>query len=142
MAEYMDISYVTDGNENQLIERVKRERPYPFEDFNDAKFQISFVYQRSPYYSQIMTFIYYREGSDRLYFVPPMLQLSITLYFFSFSCFQRTDGQMFGVHSTTVCRVIKNISRAMASLSQRYITFPQNRELINLKHIDISGIPN
>ena len=45
----------------------------------------------------------YREGFDRLCFLPPMLQLLITLHFFSSSCFQRTDGEIFGLHRTTVC---------------------------------------
>ena len=142
----MDILDDIDVNENQPIERVIRDRSNPFEEFNDATFLNRFRLPKDAVLlilAEIMTFIHYREGFDRLYFVPPMLQLLITLHFYSSSCFQRTDGQIFGVHRTTVCRVIKKISRAIASLSHRYIKFPQNRELMNVKtkFKDIGGIP-
>ena len=100
----MDIIEDFDVNENKPIECVIRDRSNPFEEFNDATFLNRFRLPKDTVLlilAEIMTFIHYREGFDRLYFVPPMLQLLITLHLFSSSCFQQTDGQIFGVQQYT-----------------------------------------
>lgn len=51
----------------------------------------------------------------------------IILFFFRFyasGCFHIVTGDFFGIHESTACRVVQRVSRAVALLRRRYISFP------------------
>ncbi|KAK6312793.1 hypothetical protein J4Q44_G00161400 [Coregonus suidteri] len=50
-----------------------------------------------------------KHGSDRNTAVPPLLQLLVTLRFYATGCFQMVDGDLFGLHKSTVCRIVVSV---------------------------------
>ncbi len=63
-----------------------------------------------------------KHGSERNAAVLPVLQLLVALRFYA-TCFQRVDGDLFGLHSSTVCRIVSRVSRAIASVKNHYVRF-------------------
>ena len=143
MDEYMDMLDHIDRVDNEPIGRVIRDRLNPFEEYSERTFINRFRLSKEAVLILLNEINIVDNYKETFYTVPAMLQLLITLHFFSSSCYQRTDGDIFGIHRTTVCRIVKKISWAIASLSNRYIKFPDNRELLNVKSKfkDIAGIP-
>ena len=47
-------------------------------------------------------------------------QLLIALRFYATGCFQLVDGDLFGVHKSTVCRIVRRVSKAIARLKGQY----------------------
>ncbi|XP_016300735.1 putative nuclease HARBI1 [Sinocyclocheilus anshuiensis] len=69
-----------------------------------------------------------RHGSDRNAAIPPMLQLLTALRFYATGCFQMVDGDLFGVHKSTVSRIVGRVSQAIAALKNQYIRFAPTGE--------------
>ncbi len=69
-----------------------------------------------------------KHGSDRNAAVPPVHQLMVALTFYATGCFQTLDGDLFGLHNSTVCRIVSRVSRAIVSLKNQYIQFTPTGE--------------
>ena len=54
-----------------------------------------------------------KHGSERNFAVPPLLQLLEALRFYAAGWFQMVDGHLFGVHKSTVCRIVSRVSKAI-----------------------------
>ncbi len=54
-----------------------------------------------------------------------------------------TDGDLFGIHQTTVQRIVHRVSRLIASLSETYIRFPtaEKQCVHRIQFFDIAGFP-
>ena len=61
--------------------------------------------------------------------ISPELQLLITQRFFATGDFQMTNGDLFGVHQTSVCRIVHRLSPIFAKMSDMYIRFPNSEEI-------------
>ena len=61
--------------------------------------------------------------------VHPVIQLLVTLQFFGSGSFLRNIGYIFGLHISTISRVVYCCSRALASLYDQFIEFPHGAEL-------------
>ena len=48
----------------------------------------------------------------------------MTLRYYATGTFQMTDGDLFGIHQSTVKRIVHKVSREIASLSETRIHFP------------------
>lgn len=59
-----------------------------------------------------------------------MLQLLIALRFFATGSFYITVGDFGGIHSSTMCRIIKKVAQAIASLRPTFIQLPRGSEEI------------
>lgn len=59
-----------------------------------------------------------------------MLQLLISLRFFATGSFYITVGDFGGIHSSTMCRIIKKVAEAIASLRPTLIQLPRGSEEI------------
>lgn len=66
--------------------------------------------------------------TDRNNSVTPMNQLLITLRFLSTGTFQVVNGDLFGVHKSTVCRKVHHCIDKIGRLAPKYIKFPSTRE--------------
>ncbi len=64
-----------------------------------------------------------RHGSDRNAAIPHMLQVLRALCFYATGCFQMVDGDLFGVHKSTVSRIVGRVSQPIAALNNQYIRF-------------------
>ena len=79
------------------------------------------------------------HGSD----VSPMNQLLLTLRFFATGTFQLVVGDTFGVHKSTVCRVVHRVTAAIAGLRPKYVRPPatvQERRSIMNRFYAVSGL--
>ncbi|XP_023312753.1 putative nuclease HARBI1 [Anoplophora glabripennis] len=68
-------------------------------------------------------------ATDRNFPLTPIQQLLIALRFYATGSFQTVMGDVHGISKATVCRCVKKVSEAIASLRESYIEFPQNEEL-------------
>ena len=75
--------------------------------------------------------------------IPPMLQLLVALRFYATSSFLQVDGDLFGIHISTVSRIVARVSRKIAALRPDYIPFPNRNEVpaLQRKFHALCGIP-
>ncbi|XP_023209585.1 putative nuclease HARBI1 [Centruroides sculpturatus] len=76
--------------------------------------------------------------------ISPLLQLLITLRFYATGNFYHEVGDLTSTSKSSVCRIIKTVSKALGSLSKKYIAFPSTmleyRKVIK-KFYDIAKFP-
>lgn len=66
--------------------------------------------------------------SERNQALSPMNQLLVTLRFYATGTFQLVVGDTFSVNKGTVCRIVHRVTRAIASLRNKYVKFPSSTE--------------
>lgn len=64
----------------------------------------------------------------------------LTLRFYATGTFQVAIGDYGGIHKSTMCRIIKKVTEAIASLRQQYINFPTTDENFKQKKRDFYSI--
>ena len=81
---------------------------------------------------------------DRSHGLSPMTQLLMALRFYATGTFQLVVGDTFAVHKSTVCRVLHQVTAAIAKLRAKYVQFPatgqERRDLMNAFYAS-SGMP-
>ena len=119
-------------------------RPNPFDVYNDCEFRKRYRFSKNGV-KHILRFIEddLEVITNRNNPVPPLLQLLVTLRFYATGDFQMTDGDLFGIHQTTVQRIVHRISRLIASHSQTYIKFPSldEQRARCIRFYEIAGFP-
>ena len=117
MEEYLDYVDRVDLV-NILIRRpaVIRDRNNPFVFYDEDEFVARFRF-RKYHVMDIMEILgnELNPTQRKLASVSPMNQLLLTLRFYATGTFQIVDADLFGVHQCTVSRVIKKVSRVLAS---------------------------
>jgi len=76
--------------------------------------------------------------------ISPVNQLLLTLRFYATGSFQLVVGDTFGVHKSTVCRVVHRVTAAVAGLRPTYVRFPateQERHSVMNGFYSVSGLP-
>lgn len=75
--------------------------------------------------------------------ISPLNQLLIALRFYGTGCFIRVCGDLFGVHESSVSRIVKRVSSALASLYKNYVVFPSGNRVTEIQRgfMNHSGIP-
>ena len=108
------------------IRRVVRDRSNPFEVFSDYEFNNSFRFRKETVLSLMQLLSADLEhGVTRNNFIPPILQIADKLRFYATGHFQVTDSDLFGLSQSSVRRIIKRVSYAIASKKKNtFITFP------------------
>lgn len=77
--------------------------------------------------------------------VTPMNQLLIALIYFASNSHMITVSDVGKMNKSTVCRIVKRVSHAIARLAPRYIKFPTNEGTVNEtknNFFDIASSPN
>ena len=98
------------------IRRVVCDRSNPLEVFSDEEFKCRFRFRKETVLSLMQLLSADLEhGAPRNNFIPPILQIAVTLRFYATGHFQITDGDLFGLSQPLVCRIIKRVSQAIAS---------------------------
>ena len=142
--------YLAHLDDIERIERVIRRTPIirdksnPFEMYDDEGFLYRYRFTKQG----AMDILQSLEGrlanvQVKVSSVPPLLQLLLTLQFFGSGTFLRNEGDIFGLHISTVSRIIRDCSRAIASLSGQFIYFPNAREALKIQEefYTIAGLP-
>ncbi|XP_028177738.1 putative nuclease HARBI1 [Ostrinia furnacalis] len=62
--------------------------------------------------------------------ISPMMQLLISLRFYATGSFYITVGDFGGIHSSTMCHIIKKVTKAIATLRPTFIQLPRGSEAI------------
>lgn len=110
-----------------------RDRSNPFEEFDDEQFSARF---RLPKSSMVHIIDLIEEQSlpstySLGFSVPTWLQVLIAMRFYGTGAQQILVGDYAGLHQTTVSRIVKKISTAIAKLRDRFIAFPSNSDKLN-----------
>lgn len=149
MSDLSSLSSLSE-DENENVEVIRRRRVYPdrrnlFEILDEREFKIRFRLSR-----QSVMYILHLIG-DQL--EPPTKrnkaicardQLLITLRFYATASFQQLIGDTVNVNKSTICRIIRKVSRQLASLKNMYVKMPTTNEEIsetNLGFYQIRGFP-
>ena len=145
MADYIDLVHDIERVE-RLIRRqpLLRDRTNPFEMYDDDGFLYRFRVTRHMALELLQTLDGALAGvQNKVWSIPPMIQLLVTLQFYGSGTFLRNDADIFGIHISNVSRIITRCSRALAGLKQRYITFPQDDEVNHIQEgfHGIAGLP-
>ncbi|XP_018303528.1 putative nuclease HARBI1 isoform X2 [Mycetomoellerius zeteki] len=128
-----------DDNENSSDEEIHiivrrkrytvRPRPDLFNEYDNIEFVRRFrLHKRTV--QMILNLIEetIRSRTDRNHAVSPLHQLLLTLRFYATGTFQDTIADFGGIHKSTMCRIIKKVTTAIASLRPQYINFPNTNQ--------------
>lgn len=124
--------------------RTIRDRLDPFHFYDEEDFLVRFRFCKHD-----TLLIMDMLGNDlepnqrKLMSVSPLNQLLITLRFFATGAFQQVNGDLFGISQSTISRVVKRVSHALASLYREVIQFPQGNNVLQVQRgfMDIGKIP-
>ena len=144
MAEYLDQLEQVERLEQLLrVPRVIRDRSNPFELYDD----IGFIYRYRLDKNSVLWLLNHLGNQldivPKNISVPPIIQLLVTLQFFGSGSFLRNLGDIFGLHISTVSRIVHRCSRAIASLHRQFICFPVDDDIqkIQQEFYAIAGLP-
>ncbi|CAL8103598.1 unnamed protein product [Orchesella dallaii] len=75
--------------------------------------------------------------------IPPMIQLLVALRYYATGSFQIVVGDLYGVHQSSVSRILKRISCAIGKHARRFIQFTSFAEVLDVrrKFYEIGGFP-
>lgn len=114
------------GQERNPIrrQRVFRDRTNPLDVYNDAEFRERFRFRREDVLNLCEDIgdaidVSMRQGS-----LPVSMQILIALRYFACGSFQIVIGDLFGVHRSTVSRVVDRVSRVVSGQLNNYVRMP------------------
>ena len=114
---------------SRVNQRTFRPRPRVLDMFTDTEFQQRFRFSKQTFKHLLEEFgaeLSFR--SDRNNPVSPEIELLLTLRFYAANTFQIIDGDSFGVHQTSACRIVHRVSDVIARSAHRYVKFPSQQE--------------
>lgn len=128
------------------VRRPLKDRTNPLIKYDDAEFYIRFRLRKDGFqfiFGLIEHQLNLVQGYGRFPSVPPIMQLAVTLRYYATDGFQSSTGDLFGLHQSTVSRIIKKTTHAIASLSPTTIKIPSNDESLktNLFFLNYSNLP-
>lgn len=124
--------------------RTIRDRLDPFLFYDEEDFLVKFRFcKRDTLLIMDMLGNDLEPNQRKLMSVSPLNHLLITLRFFATGAFQQVSGDLFGISQSTISRVVKRVSHALASRYREVIQFPQGNNLRQVKRgfMDIGRIP-
>ncbi|KAL4702659.1 hypothetical protein ACJJTC_012288 [Scirpophaga incertulas] len=116
-------------NRLERKERTVRSRPDHFNMWNSKDFHRRFRLMKESV-QDLLSIIEdkIKHKTQRNQCISPMLQLLITLRFYATGSFYITVGDFGGIHSSTICCIIKKVTEAIASFRPMFITLPRSDE--------------
>lgn len=127
-------------------ERIFRDRMHPLDTYNDEEIKGRYRLNRDmiiELYELIHKHL--EPHTKRNHAVPGLLQMFCALRYYACGSFQRVVGDGFGIHRSTVSRIVVRVTNAICRLTNRYISFPQRaQDFIRHKQAfhNIAGFPN
>ena len=124
-------------------ERLFRDRYDPFDFYDDSEFKKRFRFTKVTT-RYIITLIEMDERitrhTRRNAALPPYQQVLLCLRFYATGSFQITVGDFLNIHQSTVSKIIKHVSIAIAIRRNRFIFMPRNRNEILETQTDFRNI--
>ncbi len=111
MADYLDhIQRIELADRVLRREAVLRDRLNPFTYYHDDDFRIRYRLGKDAVLHLLTQISHIIEGKQvRATTVPPYIQLVIALRFYATGAFLRADGDLFGIHESSVSRIIRRV---------------------------------
>ncbi|XP_067132791.1 putative nuclease HARBI1 [Centruroides vittatus] len=112
-----------------------RDRNNPMKIYSEDEFRIRYRFSKSGFVrilNRIGDEIKHLDGRGLP--LTTEQQLLTALRFYATGSYQRVAGDLIGVHVSTVCRTIQNVSKALVHLKNAEIVFPTESELPSVKH--------
>jgi hypothetical protein len=110
----------------ELPRRVFKDRSNPLESLNDVEFVKRYRLTKN---LTIELIDLLQEdlirNTDRNKPVPPALQVMSALRFFAGNSFYDTVGEIAGISQGTICKIVSDVSVAIAQRKGHYMSFPQ-----------------
>ncbi|XP_023237422.1 putative nuclease HARBI1 [Centruroides sculpturatus] len=116
-------------------ERVMRDRNNPIEIYSEDEFRTRYTFSKSGF-----VHILNRVGDEIRHVdgrglpLTAEKQLLAALRFYATGSYQRVAGNLIGVHVSTVCRTIQNVSKALVHLKNAEIVFLTQSEFPTITH--------
>ncbi|XP_067123241.1 putative nuclease HARBI1 [Centruroides vittatus] len=117
--------------------RVMRDRNNPMEIYSEDEFRIRYRFSKSGFVrilNHIGDEIRHLDGRGLPLTTEQQLLTALRFYATAAGSYQRVAGDLIGVHVSTVCRSIQNVSKALVHLKNAEIVFPTESERI-LNHL-------
>ena len=93
--------------------------------FSDEEFKYRFCFRKETVLSHMQLLSADLEYAvPRNNFIPPILQIAVTLRFYATGHFQITDGDLLGFSQPLVCCIIKRVTQKIVSKKKHFITYP------------------
>ncbi|XP_049699813.2 putative nuclease HARBI1 [Helicoverpa armigera] len=128
-------------NPPERKERIIRPRPDHFRIWDSKEFHRRFrLRKESVQYLLSLIENKIKHQTERNQCISPMLQLLIALRFYATGSFYITVGDFGGIHSSTMCRIIKKVTEAIASLRTIFINLPRSDEDIRSTQLEFYKI--
>ena len=136
MTGALDILDNFDGLEDRIGRHQIRDRSNPLEDYNDIEFLRRFRFSKEGVcliFENVQAFRDLR-CVDQQQHIPPILQLTTALRYYATGSTQLAVSDFGSIHQSTVSRIIKRISRAIARQKQDFISFPLIHEFRQVQY--------
>ncbi len=149
MEDYLDLGHhlaqLYDMQPHEHIPRQIRDRSNPMEEFGDDDFFVRFRFDKDTVrYICDLVIVNLQRRQDHTEHIPPLLQLLMTLRYYASGTFQIVVGDLLGVHQSTVSRVVKRTSEALARHCRDFVRFPENAagiRAVQRGFYNIAGFP-
>ncbi|XP_062602463.1 putative nuclease HARBI1 [Saccostrea cucullata] len=129
----------------QRQHRVFKPRLDPFTEYNALGLITRYRFDRQGI-EYIGTLIddFVSPATSRNCSIPTNLQVMIALRYFATGKMQLCNGDDFGIHQSTVSRIVQRVSTALTRphIIQRYIKFPTDAQTIHRHQTDFHAIAN
>ncbi|XP_062602602.1 putative nuclease HARBI1 [Saccostrea cucullata] len=129
----------------QRQRRVFKPRLDPFTEYNAVGLITRYRFDRQGI-EHIGTLIddFVSPATSRNCSIPTNLQVMIALRYFATGKMQLCNGDDFGIHQSTVSRIVQKVSTALTRphIIQRYIKFPTDAQTIHRHKTDFHAIAN
>ncbi|XP_061190799.1 putative nuclease HARBI1 [Saccostrea echinata] len=129
----------------QRQRRVFKQRLDPFTEYNGVGLITRYRYDGQGI-EHIGTLIddFVSPATSRNCSIPTNLQVMIALRYFATGKMQLCNGDDFGIHQSTVSRIVQRVSTALTRphIIRRYIKFPTDAQIIHRHQTDFHAIAN
>lgn len=125
-------------------ERIVRDRTNPFLNYSEEEFIDRFRLRKECVLELLNEIGEHLEPKQtKVSSISPLNQLLIALRFYGTGCFIPVCGDLFGVHESSVSRIVKRVSSALASRYKNYVVFPSGNRVTEIQRgfMNHSGIP-
>lgn len=110
-------------------ERLFRDRSNPFDHFSEVEFRQRYRLSKDCTFNLINNLRdNIKRNTSRSKSVSPELQVLVFLKFLASGQFYNSIGDLHGINSATVCRIIRHVSTSIAALHNEHIQMPTTRE--------------
>ncbi|XP_064643088.1 putative nuclease HARBI1 [Lineus longissimus] len=148
MAEWLDMldimEVLEENNPIMPVPRLIRDRKNPFQEYRDEEFRIRYRFRKDSvlHFLDLIT-ADIEHPTDKNSAIPAYLQLLVPLRFFATGKFHREDGDLVGVHQSSVSRIVNRVSRAIARRRPEFIAFPDADAArdVRRRFYEVAGFP-